>query len=59
MMANSYKGFPDPSLVLSVEEARDLLKSKDVNFIDTRNYWKYAKSVTVRVQFGALRIPLG
>lgn len=43
MMATNYKGFPDPSLVLSVEEARELLGSKDVIFVDTRNYWKYAK----------------
>ena len=39
----SYKGFPDDSLVISVNEAAKLVKNPDVVFIDTRNYWKYVK----------------
>jgi thiosulfate/3-mercaptopyruvate sulfurtransferase len=39
----SYKGFPDDSLVISVDEAGKLVKNPDVVFIDTRNYWKYVK----------------
>jgi len=31
------------SLVISVEEAKKLLGKPEVVFIDTRNYWKYAK----------------
>ncbi len=41
-MAN-YKGYPDPSQVVSVEEASKLVGRKDTVFVDTRNYWKYAK----------------
>ena len=39
----NYKGYKNPSLVVSAEEARSLLNKPDVIFIDTRNYWKYAK----------------
>ncbi len=39
----NYKGYANPSLVISVEEARKLMSEPDVIFIDTRNYWKYAK----------------
>ncbi|HYB03196.1 MAG TPA: sulfurtransferase [Nitrososphaerales archaeon] len=39
----NYKGYENPSLVISVEEARKLMGKPDVIFIDTRNYWKYAK----------------
>ena len=39
----SYKGYQNPSLVVSSEEARNLLDKPDVIFIDTRNYWRYAK----------------
>lgn len=38
-----YKGYENPSLVISVEEARNLVGKPDVIFVDTRNYWKYAK----------------
>lgn len=41
-MAGRYKGYPDPSRVISVDEASKLLGRKDVVFVDTRNYWKYA-----------------
>lgn len=37
-----YKGYPDPSLVISVEEAAKLTQRRGVIFVDTRNYWKYA-----------------
>ena len=36
-------GFENPSLATSVEEARALLRRKNVLFVDTRNYWRYAK----------------
>jgi thiosulfate/3-mercaptopyruvate sulfurtransferase len=39
----NYKGYPDPSHVVSVEEASRLVEDKKVVFVDTRNYWKYAK----------------
>jgi len=39
----NYKGFVDPSLVLSIEEAQKIYKKNNVLFIDTRNYWKYVK----------------
>jgi thiosulfate/3-mercaptopyruvate sulfurtransferase len=39
----TYKGYPDPSRVISAEEASRLLGAKDVVFVDTRNYWKYAE----------------
>ena len=39
----NYKGYPDPSHIVSVEEASGLLNDKDVVFVDTRNYWKYVK----------------
>jgi thiosulfate/3-mercaptopyruvate sulfurtransferase len=39
----TYKGYSDPSLVISVDEASKLLERRDVLFIDTRNYWKYVK----------------
>ncbi len=39
----NYKGYPDPSRIVSVEEASKLVGRKDVVFVDTRNYWKYAK----------------
>ncbi len=38
-----YKGFENPSLVISIEEAKSLLGRRDVLFVDTRNYWRYAK----------------
>lgn len=38
---NSYKGFPNPSRIISVEEAARHLKSRGTVFVDTRNYWKY------------------
>jgi len=38
-----YKGFENSSLVIPVEQARKLLRKPNVMFIDTRNYWKYAK----------------
>src|SRR5271155_3565020 len=38
-----YKGYPDPSHVISVDEASKLVGRPDVVFVDTRNYWKYAK----------------
>jgi len=43
MPEESYKGYPDPSRVISVEQAAGLVGRKDVVFVDTRNYWKYAK----------------
>ena len=43
MAEGNYKGYPDPSHVISVEEASTLVGRKDVVFVDTRNYWKYAK----------------
>jgi thiosulfate/3-mercaptopyruvate sulfurtransferase len=39
----NYKGFPDPSLLATVEEASKLSNTEDVLFIDTRNYWKYVE----------------
>jgi thiosulfate/3-mercaptopyruvate sulfurtransferase len=36
-------GSPDLPLLTTVEEASKLLNTKDVLFIDTRNYWKYAE----------------
>ena len=39
----NYKGYPDPSHIVSVEEASKLVRSKSVVFVDTRNYWKYTK----------------
>jgi thiosulfate/3-mercaptopyruvate sulfurtransferase len=39
----NYKGFKNPSLIISVQEARKLVGKTDVIFVDTRNYWKYAK----------------
>ena len=39
----NYKGYPDPSRIVSVDEASTLVKDKNVVFVDTRNYWKYAK----------------
>lgn len=38
----NYKGYPDPSRIISAEEASTLLGKRDVVFVDTRNYWKYA-----------------
>jgi thiosulfate/3-mercaptopyruvate sulfurtransferase len=38
-----YKGYFDPSHVISVDEASKLVGRPDVVFVDTRNYWKYAK----------------
>ncbi len=43
MNSNSYKGYADDSLVVSVDEASKLVEKLNVIFIDTRNYWKYAK----------------
>ena len=43
MAERNYKGFPDPSRIVSVEEASKLLGDEGVVFVDTRNYWKYAK----------------
>jgi thiosulfate/3-mercaptopyruvate sulfurtransferase len=40
---DSYKGYPDATHVVSTREAAGLLGSKDVVFVDTRNYWKYEK----------------
>ena len=42
-MPENYKGYADPSLVISVDETSKLLKNKDTIFVDTRNYWKYVK----------------
>lgn len=42
-MSANYKGYPDPSKVVSVEAASRLVGAPDVVFVDTRNYWKYAK----------------
>jgi thiosulfate/3-mercaptopyruvate sulfurtransferase len=39
----SYKSYSDDSFVISVGEASKLLGKRNVIFIDTRNYWKYAK----------------
>lgn len=38
-----YKGFPNPSLLATVEEASKLTNTEGVLFIDTRNYWKYVE----------------
>jgi len=38
----TYKGYADPSRIISVEEASTLVGRQDVVFVDTRNYWKYA-----------------
>jgi thiosulfate/3-mercaptopyruvate sulfurtransferase len=43
MVPGNYKGYPDPSHIISVEDASKLLKDKDVVFVDTRNYWKYVE----------------
>jgi thiosulfate/3-mercaptopyruvate sulfurtransferase len=40
---SNYKGYEDSSLAISVDEARKQLGKREVIFIDTRNYWKYAK----------------
>lgn len=42
-LRKNYKGYADDSLVISVEESSKLLQKENVVFIDTRNYWKYAK----------------
>lgn len=39
----NYKGYENPDLVVSVEEARKKVNHPDTIFVDTRNYWKYAK----------------
>jgi thiosulfate/3-mercaptopyruvate sulfurtransferase len=39
----NYKGYPDPSHIISFDEASKLLKDRDTVFVDTRNYWKYVK----------------
>ncbi len=39
----NYKGYADPSLIVSAEEARKMTGRSEVIFVDTRNYWKYAK----------------
>jgi len=39
----NYKGFPDESLVISVDAAAKLVENSGVVFIDTRNYWEYVK----------------
>ena len=36
-------GFENHSFITSVNEARGLLGRKDLLFVDTRNYWRYAK----------------
>jgi thiosulfate/3-mercaptopyruvate sulfurtransferase len=41
-LKSSYKGL-DPRFVTSVNEASKLAGKNDVLFVDTRNYWKYAK----------------
>ena len=41
--SGNYKGYPNPSLVVSVDEASKIYKKSDILLIDTRNYWKYAK----------------
>jgi thiosulfate/3-mercaptopyruvate sulfurtransferase len=43
MPGESYKGYADPSHVVSVDEAATFVGRKDVVFVDTRNYWKYVK----------------
>lgn len=43
MASENYKGYPEPSHVVSVEEAARLLEDDGVVFVDTRNYWVYAK----------------
>jgi thiosulfate/3-mercaptopyruvate sulfurtransferase len=42
-LKGNYKGYPDPTHVVSVEEASRLVGRKDTVFVDTRNYWKYIK----------------
>ncbi|MHB8567528.1 MAG: sulfurtransferase [Nitrososphaerales archaeon] len=39
----AYKGYRNPELVISVDGASRMINNKDVIFVDTRNYWKYAK----------------
>jgi len=39
----NYKGYPDPSHIISVSEASKLLDDEGTVFVDTRNYWKYVK----------------
>jgi len=39
----NYKGFPDPSRVVSFEEASVLLREGRAVFVDTRNYWDYVE----------------
>ena len=41
--STNYKGYTEPSLVVSVDQASKLAGNDDVIFIDTRNYWKYVK----------------
>ncbi len=43
MASGNYKGYRDPSHIVSVEEARTLLGDKEVVFLDARNYWEYAE----------------
>ena len=40
----NYKGYKNPSLIISAQEARKPVGTPDVIFVDTRNYWKYAKA---------------
>jgi thiosulfate/3-mercaptopyruvate sulfurtransferase len=39
----NYKGYPDPSHIISVEEASGLLSDRRVVFLDARNYWEYVE----------------
>jgi len=39
----NYKGYPDPTRVISAKDASRLIGKKGVVFVDTRNYWKYVK----------------
>lgn len=41
-MVHRYKGFPDDSRIVSVNDASGLVGKEGVVFVDTRNYWKYA-----------------
>jgi thiosulfate/3-mercaptopyruvate sulfurtransferase len=43
MTADNYKGYADPSRVISVDEASGLIGAKGVVLVDTRNYWRYAE----------------
>ncbi len=49
-----YKGYPNPSRIISVDEAAKLQRSGKAVFVDTRNYWKY---VTGHIP-GAINIEL-